>query len=265
MPLIISVATDPTAPEWAIMGPMGRYLPTKSLFDMHCHLGFIDDAEVALRPAGEDGPAALSCTLTPEEFEQDRFRLAPWPRCRVALGLHPWTVADGTMAATAVEAFEELAPTVSFIGEVGLDFGGARGEEARRRVQQEAFARVLAACDHVAPCGIIESKLLSIHAVRAADRVLAMLDEQGTLQRHSCIFHWFAGSSIELSRAIEAGCWFSVGPRMLATKRCRYSTILSSWDSRDAVSAMRSMSEECSATQNSAFFSWSNFSGRPVS
>lgn len=188
---------------------------------MHCHLGFVDDAAAALRPASEDGPAALSCTLAPEEFERDRFRLAPWPRYRVALGLHPWAVADGTAAVTAIEAFEKMAPTVAFVGEVGLDFGGVRGEEVRRMAQQEAFARVLAACDHAAPSGAVEPKLLSVHAVRAADRVLTMLDEQGTLQRHRCIFHWFAGSSVELSRAIEAGCWFSVGPRMLATKRGR--------------------------------------------
>ncbi|MEE0705682.1 MAG: TatD family hydrolase, partial [Adlercreutzia sp.] len=35
------------------------------------------------------------------------------------------------------------------------------------------------------------------------------------------IFHWFSGSSDDLQRALHAGCFFSVGPRMLASRRGR--------------------------------------------
>lgn len=35
------------------------------------------------------------------------------------------------------------------------------------------------------------------------------------------IFHWFSGASDDLHRAIKLGCFFSVGPRMLASRRGR--------------------------------------------
>ena len=36
-----------------------------------------------------------------------------------------------------------------------------------------------------------------------------------------CIFHWFTGTAAERRRAIEAGAWFSINPRMLKTKSGR--------------------------------------------
>lgn len=33
------------------------------------------------------------------------------------------------------------------------------------------------------------------------------------------ILHWFTGNKTELRRAISLGCWFSVGPAMLKSKR----------------------------------------------
>jgi TatD DNase family protein len=33
--------------------------------------------------------------------------------------------------------------------------------------------------------------------------------------------HWFSGSPRELARAVELGCWFSVGPAMLAGEKGR--------------------------------------------
>ena len=40
-------------------------------------------------------------------------------------------------------------------------------------------------------------------------------------QSTAVIFHWFSGSGVELARAIECGCYFSINPRMLSTKRGR--------------------------------------------
>jgi TatD DNase family protein len=33
------------------------------------------------------------------------------------------------------------------------------------------------------------------------------------------ILHWFTGTQTQLKRAISIGCWFSVSPAMLATKK----------------------------------------------
>ena len=35
------------------------------------------------------------------------------------------------------------------------------------------------------------------------------------------ILHWFSGTTRELDRAIDLGCWFSVGPAMLRGEKVR--------------------------------------------
>ena len=54
---------------------------------------------------------------------------------------------------------------------------------------------------------------MSIHSRRASKAVL------DSLSAHSDagipVLHWFSGSARDLDRAIDLGCWFSVGPAML--------------------------------------------------
>lgn len=188
------------------------------LFDMHCHLGFADDAEMVRDCLAESGAGALSCTVLPAEYARDRETFAGIAGCVVALGLHPWQVVTGTACDEALARFEELAPTTRFIGEIGLDYVGDRGDEAARTRQRDALSRVLVACDTPSE---FPRKLLSIHAVHAAADVLDLLEDHDAFARHDCVFHWFAGTSEDLKRAVRAGCFFSIGPRMLATKRGR--------------------------------------------
>lgn len=183
------------------------------LFDMHCHLGFANDAEAVRETLRESGVHAFSCTVTPAEYERDLARLAGADACTVALGLHPWRVADGTCEGLELARFEELASTTRFIGEVGLDFYAKRDERESRRLQQNVFEHVLRACDASLR---FPRKLVSIHVVNAASEALRLLGEYDTPARHDCIFHSFKGSSEELKSAVEMGCYFSVGPRMLA-------------------------------------------------
>lgn len=60
---------------------------------------------------------------------------------------------------------------------------------------------------------------------RSAGAVLDVLESHGLLipnpDSPAIIFHWFSGTSDELTRARNAGCYFSVNERMLATKRGR--------------------------------------------
>ena len=66
---------------------------------------------------------------------------------------------------------------------------------------------------------------MTIHSRRAVTDVL------DALTRHPDagvpILHWFSGTKTELFRAVDMGCWFSVGPAMMLGKR-----------GRDLVSAM---------------------------
>ncbi len=62
-------------------------------------------------------------------------------------------------------------------------------------------------------------RVMSIHTRRAVKHVLEVLDEYP----HSglAVLHWFAGTQAELKKAVEYGCWFSVGLPMLQTAKGR--------------------------------------------
>ena len=60
---------------------------------------------------------------------------------------------------------------------------------------------------------------MTIHSRRAATAVLDQLANHPAAG--TPILHWFSGSKQELRRAIDLGCWFSVGPAMLAGNKGR--------------------------------------------
>ena len=187
------------------------------LIDTHCHLDFAGNA-AELAAAYTACGGALSGTCDPRDFERVRTILSPYaPRVRVGLGLHPWWVADGTCGEGEVALFERLALGAPLISEVGLDFQPRR--EGTRDAQIEAFERVCLAAAR--PSAEFPRRIMSIHSSAAATCVLDVLERTGCLDACICIFHWFSGSQEELTRAIDAGCLFSVNERMLKTKRGR--------------------------------------------
>ncbi len=60
---------------------------------------------------------------------------------------------------------------------------------------------------------------MSIHSRRASKAVLDRLEARpGT---GVPVLHWFSGTVRDLERAINLGCWFSVGPAMLNGEKGR--------------------------------------------
>ena len=187
------------------------------LIDTHCHLDFAGNA-VELAAAYAACGGALSGTCDPRDFERVRSELARFaPRVRVGLGLHPWWVADGICGEREVALFERLAPAAPLISEVGLDFQPRRAET--RDAQIAALERVCLAASRSS--AEFPRRVMSIHSSAAAMCTLDVLERTGCLDACLCIFHWFSGSQEELTRAIDAGCLFSVNERMLKTKRGR--------------------------------------------
>ena len=183
------------------------------LFDMHCHLDFDADPRALADGLAACGAGALSATVTPAGFDRAARLLAPCPNVRVGAGLHPWWVEEGPAGEAAAERTAANAAASRYVGEVGLDFSPKH--VATRGAQVAAFDRIAAAC--AAEGG----KVLSLHAVRSAGAVLDVLGRHGVLDGSACLFHWFSGTSDELQRAAKLGCFFSVGPHMLASKRGR--------------------------------------------
>lgn len=183
-----------------------------NLSDMHCHLGLMaNGAEVAAASFACD-TMLFNNTVTPEGWQEERRQLAPFPNVTTGFGMHPWWVADGAAdEARCLELLEEYEPRV--IGEIGLDFGKRHLDTAAD--QQRVF-------DAIARwAGRQGDRLVSLHSVHTASLVLDTLEESGAAESCTCLFHWFSGPSDQLKRAIDDGCFFSCGPRMLRTGKGR--------------------------------------------
>lgn len=189
------------------------------LFDAHVHLDLMSDAEDVARDAAARGLALFDCGVDPRDYDAAVQRDARFEAVMPGLGLHPWWLAYGRCGKAEIDLLCEFATCAPLIGEVGLDFSPRfAGTEG---TQTEAFDRLCKALTgHPLP-----HRILSIHAVRAAGNVLDILERHGLLKAGqdspAIIFHWFSGTSDDLTRARAAGCYFSINERMLKTKRGR--------------------------------------------
>lgn len=186
--------------------------PRHRLYDMHCHLDFAANGAALARKASHTGIRAFSTTVDPRDYRDALGLLDGVSGMYVGLGLHPWWLADGRCGEEEVRLFVELAAQVRLIGEVGLDFAPRREGSFDR--QRAVFARLMGACAG-------GGRLFSFHSVRAASVLLDVLEETRALDGSAAVLHWFSDSGEKLNRAVRLGCLFSVGSRMLATKRGR--------------------------------------------
>lgn len=198
------------------------------LYDAHCHLDFSLDPAGLARGLQDEGVRVVSATVTPTGFEQAVGLLESRPHVRLGLGFHPWWVSDGRLSGSDIERFAMLASKeeVRHISEIGLDFaprrlassvsgGTANSEDAARALQMDCLEAVLAAVD------VVANRYISLHSVKAEKELLDILDAHVMTSRHDCVFHGYAGSQDQLMRLLDRGCYVSVGPRMLSTKRGR--------------------------------------------
>ena len=152
------------------------------------------------------GVEVLSVTTTPSAWVGTRLLAGDSTKIRTALGIHPQLARERS---SELRLFDELLPEAKFVGEIGLD--GSRQFRSQWREQVAVFEHVLESCR------IAGGRILSIHSRQAAVEVLDRIEaQQGA---GTAILHWFSGGVNDLVRAIELGCWFSVGPAMLVSKR----------------------------------------------
>lgn len=185
------------------------------LVDMHMHTGFADDPAAFAHALADAGIASFANTITPAEYACLSPLLGNLKTMRLGLGLHPWwigTTEFGTLG-DALNAFKTQLAATRFVGEIGLDFWPTRA--STKDAQIKAFTHIASLC---AARGDV---LVSMHSVKAERELLDVLEDSGCLERCTCILHSYGGPSDQLARAIEDGCLFSVGTRMLSTKRGR--------------------------------------------
>ncbi|MCG4274510.1 Qat anti-phage system TatD family nuclease QatD [Acetobacter senegalensis] len=173
------------------------------MIDFHAHLDLYSDPHTVVRECVARHIYVLSVTTTPSAWSGTMALAKNAPRIRTALGLHPQLAHERK---GELPLFEGLLPQVRYIGEIGLD----GGPEYRQYWldQQQVFFRILKLCASVG------GRIMSIHSRRASTEVLDALTAEP--DAGIAILHWFSGTQKELARAVDLGCWFSVGPAMLA-------------------------------------------------
>lgn len=178
------------------------------MIDFHCHLDLYPDPVAISKECEKRGLYVLSVTTTPSAWQRTSALVPQAKRIRTALGLHPQLAHERI---NELPLFDELLPLTKYVGEIGLD--GSPEFRSFWKSQQQVFAHILSRC---AASG---GRVMSIHSRRATGEVLdALAAAPGAGQP---ILHWFSGTVRDLQRAVASGCWFSVGPVMLAGERGR--------------------------------------------
>jgi TatD DNase family protein len=176
--------------------------------DLHCHLDLYRNAPEVLAEVQRRGIAVLSMTTTPTAFRGTTRLAEACPQVKTALGLHPELAGQREHE---LDLFDKFLAETRFVGEVGLD--GSRRFAATRETQRRVFDHVLRSCADVG------GRVLSIHSRSAVVVVLDSLEKAP--DAGIPVLHWFTGTAKQAETAVEAGCWFSVGPGMLQTPKGR--------------------------------------------
>lgn len=172
------------------------------MIDFHCHLDLYEDPGVVLKAVVERNCYVLAVTTTPLAWEGTCGLVGQTPRVKVAAGLHPEVVAARHHE---VDQLCGLVPETQYVGEIGLD--GSKPHRQSLSLQREVFDAVLCACESTG------GRIMTIHSRGAISLVLDHLEAHR--DAGVPVLHWFSGTRGELDRAIQLGCWFSVGPAML--------------------------------------------------
>jgi TatD DNase family protein len=177
------------------------------LIDTHAHIcdaTFDGDRGDVLERAGAAGVTGI---IAVSENLADAGRnidlAAKHPIISPAAGLHP-TVLDVEQATRMQDFIRQHRSDLIAIGEVGLDYWVAKGED-ERELQRRIFA------------GFIELSLeldlpLNVHSRSAGRHAISFLIERGARRVQMHAFDGKAGSALP---AVEAGYFFSVPPSII--------------------------------------------------
>jgi TatD DNase family protein len=176
------------------------------MIDMHCHLDLYANPKQVVEQCRKRSMYVLSVTTTPKAWKGTVSLAEGCDRIRTSLGLHPQLAHERYLE---LELFDTLLPQAKYVGEIGLD--GSKNYQPHYGRQVEVFRHILQSVQQAG------GRIMTIHSRNATSDVLEELS--GYPSVGIPILHWFTGTKTELKRAIALGCWFSVGPAMLDTKR----------------------------------------------
>lgn len=176
------------------------------MIDFHCHIDLFPDPATVIAGCEQRGTYVLAVTTTPRAWEGNVALLKGCSRISLAPGLHPELVPERH---SELPLLLDLIAHSRYVGEIGID-GGAN-LRAHYDLQVNVFKAALSECARHG------GRVISIHSRGAAKLVLDAIEFQP--EAGVPILHWFSGSQTQLQRAIDLGCWFSVGPGMLRSPK----------------------------------------------
>ena len=177
------------------------------LIDTHFHLDLMDNMQELIQEFRKSDVGVLAVGTTPKAYVREKQFCTGVNNINVGLGLHPQLVSERFRE---IDLFLSMINNSRYIGEIGLDFSSDFISSKDQQI--DCFRKIVKACADEG------GKVLSIHSVKAAGIVIDEIQTVGAFKNNICIFHWFTGVASERKRAIEAGAWFSINPRMLRTK-----------------------------------------------
>ncbi|WP_425666566.1 Qat anti-phage system TatD family nuclease QatD [Vibrio tubiashii] len=176
------------------------------MMDLHCHVDLYPEHEKVLDDIERSNYYVLSVTTVPSAFEGTVNLTKGLKHCKTALGLHPQLA---HLRKNELPVFDRLIEKTKYIGEIGLD--GSKGWREHFDDQLLVFSHILKKCES------FNDKILTIHSLNAVEETLLCLQEHPNAG--TSILHWFLGTKKQLLKAVELGCYFSIGPAMLASAR----------------------------------------------
>lgn len=119
-------------------------MPAWRLYDTHCHLSQMANAEDVAHEAAELGLAIFDCGVEPSEFPATCETLGGLPNIAIGVGLHPWWISSGRCDVETADAGDGRAPLPDCLGAAaGVDarsklaLGGSIGAELGNALNAE--------------------------------------------------------------------------------------------------------------------------------
>lgn len=171
---------------------------------MHCHIDLYKNYQEVVSLIQNSGMYCLCVTTAPSAYLETKRRIES-KNIRVGLGIHPEVVGERS---NELPILLDHLPGCRYVGEIGLD--GSRRFRSTLDEQKRIVTAILSESRKYGP------KMFSLHSRASAGSLLDILGAYPDIGPF--VLHWFSGSKSELRRAIDLGCWFSVGPAMLLSK-----------------------------------------------
>ena len=171
------------------------------MLDLHTHLDLYPNPLNLVRIVNNKNDFTLSMTTSPKAWVLGKEIFKPYSNIYCALGLHPEII---DKKRNELDLLFSNIPKTRFIGEVGLDFSSQH--VATFDLQYDTFDKILKCAASVG------GRIISVHSRNATKEVLKLISSNESAG--IVILHWFSGSKIDLYKALDLGCMFSVNPIM---------------------------------------------------